>query len=87
MVGQPQYVWTAQYTNWLVRWVTKDFSLTAALGNSSDLTFKHQETHGCVVSTVAKAPGHQYPQYWLNIQFIGPVSYESITLLLDNIQK
>ena len=35
----------------------------------------------------AKAPGHQYPQYWLNIQFIGPVSYENITLLLDNIRK
>ena len=35
----------------------------------------------------AKAPGHQYPQYWLNLQFIGPVSYESIRLLLDNIRK
>ena len=54
------------------------------------LTLKHRETHGCVVSTVAtdaKAPGHQYPQYWLNIQFIGPVSYENITNLLDNIRK
>ena len=35
----------------------------------------------------AKAPGHQYPQYRLNIQFIGPVSYENITLLLDNVRK
>ena len=35
----------------------------------------------------AKAPGHQYPQYWLNLQFIGPVSYENIRLLLDNIRK
>ena len=26
------------------------------------LTLKHRETHGCVVSTAAKAPGHQYPQ-------------------------
>ena len=54
------------------------------------LTLKHWETHGCVVSTVAtdaKAPGHQYPQYWLNLQFIGPVSYENIKLLLDNIRK
>ena len=61
------------------------------------LTLKHQETHGCKVSTVAtdglvlkhqaKAPGHEYPQYWLNIRFIGPVSYENITLSLDNIWK
>ena len=43
------------------------------------LTHKHWET--------AKAPGHQYPQYWSNIPFIGPVSYENITLLLDNIRK
>ena len=35
----------------------------------------------------AKAPGHQYPQYWLNIKFIEPVSYENITPLLDNIRK
>ena len=46
------------------------------------LTPKHRETHGCVVSTVAinwcagaKALGHQYPQCWLNIYFIRPVSY------------
>ena len=25
----------------------------------------------------AKAPNHQYPQYWLNIHYIGPVSYLS----------
>ena len=35
----------------------------------------------------AKAPGHQYPQYWLNDQLIGAFSYENITLLLDNIRK
>ena len=33
----------------------------------------------------AKAPGHQYPQCWLNIHCIGPVSY--ITLIMDNIRK
>ena len=54
------------------------------------LTLKHREMHGCIVSTVAtdaKAPGHQYPQYWLNIHFIGPVSCDDITNLLDNIRK
>ena len=35
----------------------------------------------------AKAPGHQYPQYWLNNQFIGAFSYENIALWLDNIRK
>ena len=51
------------------------------------LTLKHRETHGCVVSTAAKAPGHQYPQCWLNIHCIGPVSYKNTTLMLDNIRK
>ena len=51
------------------------------------LTLKHRETHGCVVSTAAKAPGHQYPQCWLNIHCIGPVSYKNTTLMLDNITR
>ena len=50
------------------------------------LNLKHRETHRCVVSTVAKAPGYQYPQYWLNIRLSGPVSYENITFLLDSIR-
>ena len=29
----------------------------------------------------AKAPGHQYPQCWLNIHHIGPVSYWNITVI------
>ena len=51
------------------------------------LTLKHRETHGCVVSTAAKAPGHQYPQCWFNIHCIGPVSYKNTTLMLDNITR
>ena len=52
----------------------------------SYLTLKHRETHWVRSQHCgywcpgAKAPGHQYPQYWVNIQFIGPVSYENITL-------
>ena len=51
------------------------------------LTLKHRETHECVVSTAAKAPGHQYPQCWLNIHCIWPVSYKNTTLMLDNITR
>ena len=29
----------------------------------------------------AKAPGHQYPQHWLNIKFIGPVSWKYYTFV------
>ena len=45
--------------------------------HSYSLTLKHREMHGCVVSIVATdalVPGHQYPQCWLNIHCIGPVS-------------
>ena len=35
----------------------------------------------------AKAQGHQYPQCWLNIHCIGPVSYKNITVMLDNVRK
>ena len=35
----------------------------------------------------AKAPGHQYPQWWLNIYCIGPVSYKKIKLMVNNITK
>ena len=51
-----------------------------------NINLKHRETHGCIVSIVgsgywcpgANAPGHQYPQCWLNIHCIGPVSYKTI---------
>ena len=33
----------------------------------------------------AKAPGHQYPQCWLNIHCIWPDSYENIVLLVNTI--
>ena len=39
------------------------------------LTPKNRETHGWVVSTVVKAPGHQHPQDWLKNHCIGPISY------------
>ena len=56
-----------------------------------DLTLKHRETHGCVVSTVATdalvLPGHQYPQCWLNIHCIGPVSYKNIAQKVNSIRK
>ena len=35
----------------------------------------------------AKAPGHQYPQCWLNIHCIGPVSYKNIAHKLNSIRK
>ena len=35
----------------------------------------------------AKAPGHQYPQCWLNIHCIGPVSYKNIAPIVNNIRK
>ena len=43
--------------------------------------------HGCALSSVAtdfhgaKAPGHQYRQCWLNVDYIGLVSPENITQL------
>ena len=46
----------------------------------------HSQYGGCWCPG-AKAPGHQYPQCWLNIHCIGPVSYKHITLMLDNIRK
>ena len=49
------------------------------------LTLKHRETPVCIVSTVATDA--LVLKYWLNIQFIGPVSYENITLLLHTIWK
>ena len=35
----------------------------------------------------AKAPGHQYPQCWLNIHCIGPVSYKNIAHKVNSIRK
>ena len=35
----------------------------------------------------AKAAGHQYPQYWLNIHRIGAVSYKNITIMVNIIRK
>ena len=35
----------------------------------------------------AKAPGHQYPQCWLNIHCIGPVSYKSMAHKVNSIRK
>ena len=35
----------------------------------------------------AKAPGHQHPHRWLNIHFIGPVSYRNIAVLRNNIRS
>ena len=35
----------------------------------------------------AKAPGHQYPQCWLNIPCIGPVSYKNIAHKVNSIRK
>ena len=42
--------------------------------------------HGCWCPGV-KARGQQYPQCWLNIHCIGPVSYKNITLMVNNITK
>ena len=33
--GWPTFVWITQHTNWVVRWVTQDFSLAAALQYSN----------------------------------------------------
>ena len=47
---------------------------------------KQWETHGCILSTVApnaqvsKAPGHQYPQFWLNHHCIGLIIDKNIRL-------
>ena len=35
----------------------------------------------------AKAPGRQYPQCWLNIHWIGPVSYKNIAHKVKSIRK
>ena len=35
----------------------------------------------------AKAPGHQYPQCWLNIHRIGPVSYKNVAHKVNSIRK
>ena len=35
----------------------------------------------------AKAPGHQYPQCWINIHCIGPILKRYITLIRSNIGK
>ena len=35
----------------------------------------------------AKAPSHQYPQCWLNIHCIGPVSYKTISHKVNSIRK
>ena len=35
----------------------------------------------------AKAPGHQYPQCWLNIHCIGPVPYKNIAHKVNSIRK
>ena len=35
----------------------------------------------------AKAPGHQYPQCWLNIHCIGPISYKNIAHKVNSIRK
>ena len=43
------------------------------------LSQKWLEMYWCIINTVAtaaKAPGHQYPQCWLNVKCIGPVSYQ-----------
>ena len=64
-----------------------------AMGNLYDykyficLTLKHQETHGCVVNTVATDGLVRYPQCWLNIHSIGPASYKTIAHKVNNIRK
>ena len=35
----------------------------------------------------AKAPGHQFPQCWLNIHCIGPISYKNIAHKVNSIRK
>ena len=35
----------------------------------------------------AKAPGHQYPQCWLNIHCVGSVSYKTITHKVNRMRK
>ena len=35
----------------------------------------------------AEAPGHHYPQPWLNINCIGPVLYRNITVIGNTIMK
>ena len=35
----------------------------------------------------ALVPGHQYPQCWLNIHCIGPVSYKNIRVELNNMSQ
>ena len=69
-------------TNPFVIWIPHVFNVN-----------KHRETHGCVVSTAATDAlvlKHQVISILnanLNIHCIGPVSYKSITLMLDNIRK
>ena len=58
----------------------------------SDLTHKQLETwlqtqYCSYWCPGAKAPGRQYPQCWLNIRSIGPVSYRNITFTGNNIRK
>ena len=77
-----------QHTN--ISWTSVGTVMTLTIMSHDCLTLKHREMHGYVVSTVAtdaKSPGHQYHQCWLNIHCIGPVSYENITLMLENIRK
>ena len=50
------------------------------------LTHKQRETCGCVISTVAKAPGHQYPQCWLYFSLYCPFSYTNITFTINKLQ-
>ena len=48
------------------------------------LVLKHQAVSWC---PGAKAPGRQYPQSWLNIYCIGPVSHKNVTISGNNMRK
>ena len=41
MSDNPNLVWTTQHTNWVVRWVTQEFLLAAALCMSSQVSADH----------------------------------------------
>ena len=66
--------------------------LVKHLSHNRLLTHKQQEMHGCVLSTGywclgAKALGPRYPQCWLNLRCIGPVSYRYITFVRVNVRQ
>ena len=79
--------WTSRWAN---SWVVGQFWDSMALiwcRCDSQITHKQLETQGCVLSTVATdtlTPGHQYLEYWLDIDWIGPVSYKNITFVVND---